>query len=324
MNIKIFIISIIIVHILVGCSNEVKPSCNKSIGNDKGICTILADPSKESTPTKINKRVALVIGNANYKFAPLKNPVNDAEDMTKALMKLKFDVTFKKNINSKSIRYEINKFKTKLGKDVIGLFYFSGHGIQEADINYMIPIDISEEDNKLRLESKFVSIQDVFFNMKQANNQVNIIILDACRDNPFRKEFQKDRTKGIGRFMHPPPPTGSLIAYATASGQVAKDGNERNSPYTKYLKTFILEPSLSLEKMFKKVRDAVIDETNETQTPWERSSLRGEDIYLAGKSKPEPRTKKYDCEEILKKELRGFDPLTDEEKEFKKTCQYKN
>ncbi len=335
MKSKIFFISIIIVQMLVACNEVRQPkSCNKGIGNDKGICRIPPDPQKESTPTKIKKRVALVIGNANYKFAPLKNPVNDAKDMAKVLKELEFDVIYEKNASRELMLAAINQFQEKLGKDVLGLFYFSGHGIQHEGINYMIPIGMS----KLTVSSvKFnsVRIDYVFSTMKESNNKVNIIILDACRDNPF-KNGEKGMTKGLAIVNY--APGGSLIAYATSPNKVAKDGAGDNSPYTKYLKKFILEPGLSIEKMFKEVANAVATETHNEQIPWINSSLLGKDIYLAGKEdksepepepEPEPKSKpkppkKYDCAEIQKKELRGFDnPLTDEEKEFKKTsCQY--
>lgn len=318
--------------------NEIKPHCNKGIANDKGICRIATNPRTKPTPIKISKRVALVIGNADYKFAPLKNPVNDAKGMTEVLKDLGFYVIYEKNANRELMIAAINKFQKKLGKDVLGLFYFSGHGIQHEGINYMIPIDMSELTvSNVKFNS--VKIDYVLSTMTETNNQVNIIILDACRDNPFQKGYKTMATKGLAIVNY--APSGSLIAYATAPNQVAKDGYGDNSPYTKHLKTIIRKPGLSIEKMFKEVRNAVLKETNDQQTPWEHSSLKGDDIYLAGKEQPplvepepepqlepeppiEPEPKpcqNCDCQEIRRKELRGFDPLRDEEKEFKKTCE---
>ncbi len=269
MKTKRLYLLITLLLILFAC-NEPKPI------KDKGF-EIIPDTSIQEIQTISKKRVALIIGNADYKFAPLKNPVNDAEDMKTSIKKLGFDVIFLKNASYKSMDLGIKNFKKKLGNDIIGLFYFSGHGVQYDGMNYMIPADISEPTVSA-IKYKSIPIEYVLSNMEETNNQVNIIVLDACRNNPFKNGTRAVR-KGLAQIT---APSGSLIAYATSPGEVAEDGVGRNSPYTKYLKKFILDQDLYLEEIFKKVRNAVQKETKKRQTPWESTSLDGDDIYLAG------------------------------------------
>ncbi|WP_069470555.1 caspase family protein [Candidatus Marithrix sp. Canyon 246] len=266
-NKKLYLLITLLI-ILFAC-NEPKPTKNKGF-------EIIPDTSPQQTQVISKKRVALIIGNADYKFAPLKNPVNDAEDMNASLKKLGFDVIFLKNANYESMDLAIKNFKKKLGNDIIGLFYFSGHGVQYEGMNYMIPADISEPTVSA-IKYKSIPIEYVLSNMEEANNQVNIIVLDACRNNPFKNGTRAVR-KGLAQIT---APSGSLIAYATSPGKVAEDGVGRNSPYTMYLKKFILDQDLYLEEIFKKVRNAVQKQTKKRQTPWESTSLDGEDIYLA-------------------------------------------
>jgi uncharacterized caspase-like protein len=288
MKTKRLYFTIILLFILFACNEPIK----------KGF-DIIPETPPEQTQTISKKRVALIIGNADYKFAPLKNPVNDAEDMDASLKKLGFDVIFLKNASYESMETGIKKFKKKLGNDVIGLFYFSGHGVQYEGMNYMIPADISEPTiSKIKYRS--IPIEYVLSNMEETNNQVNIIILDACRNNPFKNGTRTVR-KGLAQIT---ALSGSLIAYATSPGEVAEDGVGRNSPYTKYLKKFILEPNLFIERVFKKVLISVKKETKERQTPWVSTSL-SEDIYLGGT------TKKKQTEEDKKGKQ---EPLAEEEK----------
>lgn len=268
MKTKRLYLLITLLLILFAC-NEPKPSKNKGF-------EIIPDTSPQQTQTISKKRVALIIGNADYKFAPLNNPVNDAEDMKTSLKKLGFDVIFLKNANYESMDLAIKNFKKKLGNDIIGLFYFSGHGVQYEGMNYMIPADISEPTVSA-IKYKSIPIEYVLSNMEEANNKVNIIVLDACRNNPFKNGTKAVR-KGLAQIT---APSGSLIAYATSPGKVAEDGVGRNSPYTQYLKKFILDQDLYLEEIFKKVRNAVQKETKKRQTPWESTSLDGDNIYLA-------------------------------------------
>ena len=320
MNAKILSINLIIALMLIlSACNDVKQ--HDESGIQKGFKIRPTTSTTPTTPTKKFKMVALVIGNADYKFAPLKNPVNDAEDLTAVLKKLGFDeidVISIKNASYQTMDTAINQFKRKLGKNVIGLFYFSGHGVQYENRNYMIPADMPELTvSKVKFNS--VPIEYVLATMEEANNQVNLIILDACRNNPF-KGGNRGVRKGLAQVT---APTGSLIAYATSPGEVAQDGSGRNSPYTKSLKKFLLQPGLTIEKVFKNVRNAVRQDTYEKQTPWESTNLYGDDIYLAGKVTHEEeeekrrlaeKRRKQDC---LAEERRKQDRLAEQEKRRK-------
>ena len=320
MNAKILSINLIIALMLIlSACNDVKQ--HDESGIQKGFKIRPTTSTTPTTPTKKFKMVALVIGNADYKFAPLNNPVNDAEDLTAVLKKLGFDeidVISIKNASYQTMDTAINQFKRKLGKNVIGLFYFSGHGVQYENRNYMIPADMPELTvSKVKFNS--VPIEYVLATMEEANNQVNLIILDACRNNPF-KGGNRGVRKGLAQVT---APTGSLIAYATSPGEVAQDGSGRNSPYTKSLKKFLLQPGLTIEKVFKNVRNAVRQDTYEKQTPWESTNLYGDDIYLAGKVTHEEEEEKRRLAEKRRKqdrlaeERRKQDRLAEQEKRRK-------
>ncbi len=216
------------------------------------------------------RRVALVIGNSAYANAPLRNPVNDAQDMAKVLRGLGFRVIHKSNVDRKTLRRSFREFRERLHTDTVGLFYFAGHGMQVAGRNYLIPVgaDVAGEDE---IPDEAVAAAAVLRKMESAGNRMNIVILDACRNNPFARSFRSG-SRGLARMD---APVGSIVAYATAPDSVAADGAGRNGVYTKHLLTAIQTPELSIEYMFKQVRNRVIEETGGSQTPWEESSLRG-------------------------------------------------
>ena len=221
------------------------------------------------------KRVALVIGNANYKDAQLNNPVNDALDMTEALKRTGFEVDDYTNINRKQMREAIRKFGDKLRQAETGLFYFAGHGIQIKGRNYLIPlaVDVHAADE---VEDESIDASAILRKMESAGNAVNIVILDACRNNPFARSF-RSLNRGLARMDGP---AGSFIAYATAPGSVAADGARRNGLYTEHLLEALRQPGFTIEQTFKYVRNKVKNETAGKQVPWESSSLMGEFIFL--------------------------------------------
>jgi len=224
-----------------------------------------------------DRRTALVIGNGAYKSSPLRNPVNDATDIANALRKFGFFVILKTNANQRTMEDSIRDFGKKLRLGGVGLFYFAGHGLQVKGRNYLIPIDtVIETESDVRYEA--VDAGRVLGKMEDAGNDLNIVILDACRDNPFARSFRSSG-KGLARMD---APKGSLIAYATAPGSVAADGDGRNGIYTKYLLKHISNQNLKVEEVLKQVRIGVINETDEKQIPWESSSLTG-DFYFAFK-----------------------------------------
>ncbi len=221
------------------------------------------------------KRVALVIGNADYQDAPLSNPANDAVDISAALRKTGFEVDYYTNINRKQMREAIRKFGDKLRQANTGLFYFAGHGIQIKGRNYLIPlaVDVHAADE---VEDESIDASAVLRKMESAGNAVNIVILDACRNNPFARSF-RSLDRGLARMDGP---VGSFIAYATAPGSVAADGSGRNGLYTQYLLEALAHPGLSIEQVFKRVRNNVKNVTSGQQIPWESSSLMGEFVFL--------------------------------------------
>ena len=232
-----------------------------------------------SLPTFAKERVALVIGNSSYKVQPLSNPVNDARDMANMLGKLGFTVTLKVNADQVTMESAIEAFGEKLNKNTVGLFYFSGHGAQYEGENFLIPVNSTHKISAAaHLRYKAVPAGYVLGTMQ--DNALNIVILDACRSNPF-KGFSKSLGQGLASMGSA---TGTLIAYATAPGTVAWDGRagERNSPYTKHLLQFMKKPNLSIESLLKKVRNAVIQETRHNSTvqePWYEASI-SDDFYF--------------------------------------------
>ncbi len=218
------------------------------------------------------KRVALVIGNAAYPTALLGNPVNDSNDITAALQKLGFEVIQKNNANQREMNRAIVEFGEKLRSDTVALFFYAGHGIQVKGKNYLIPVDARiASESSVRAET--VDVDTVMDQL--ATSTLNIVILDACRNNPFERGF---RGTG-GGLAQMDAPTGSLIAYATSPGKTAADGGGRNGLYTQELLKHIQTPGMPLEAIFKRVRNGVIQGSGSTQTPWEVSSLTG-DFYF--------------------------------------------
>lgn len=238
--------------------------------------------SISSTTQVIEQRVALVIGNSAYKDSPLRNPGNDAVDVAATLRELGWKVVLKTNATQRQMKEAIREFGAELSRGGVGLFYFAGHGIQYRGENYFVPIGASI-DREAHVEDETVGARFVLAQMEEARNRVNIVIIDACRNNPYTRGF-RSASRGLAQMD---AATGTLVAFATAPGSVAADGDGRNGVYTKHLLRQIRQPGIPAELMFKRVRDAVIEETKDQQTPWESSSLRGADFYFrAGPSAP--------------------------------------
>ena len=230
--------------------------------------------NKTSLDGNKENRFALMIGNGDYDFSPLKNPANDTKAMAGILHKLGFSVIEKYNLSQKEIKRAIDHFGKQLKDGGVGLFYYAGHGIQVQGQNYMIPVGaniVSEGD----VEYEAVRVGRVLAKMADARNRLNIVILDACRDNPFQRSFRTAQ-RGLA-YMH--APGGTLIAYATAPGFTASDGPGENSIYSGALIETLMIPGLKVEDVFKRVRSIVKNQTNDMQIPWESTSLLG-DFYL--------------------------------------------
>jgi hypothetical protein len=225
------------------------------------------------------RRIALVIGNGTYASAPaLKNPSNDARDVAATLQTLGFEVSSGVNIGQRAMKRLIREFGQKLKGGGSGLFYYAGHGVQSKGRNYLIPID-AEIQSEAEVEDSGVDVGLVLNYMDEAQNGLNIVILDACRNNPFGRSF-RSAAEGLAQVD---APTGTLIAYATAPGRVASDGTGQNGLYTSELLKQMRVPSVSVTDMFMRVRAEVMKQTGNKQVPWESSSLVGA-FYFSGNS----------------------------------------
>ncbi len=224
---------------------------------------------------KSPKRTALIIGNGDYTNArKLVNPANDATDMVKSLTDLGFEVISGTNLSLKAMRDKVRDFGDRLkANGGVGLFYYAGHGIQVAGRNYLIPVeaDIQREDE---IEDTALNFDVVLRKMATANNGLNIVILDACRNNPFARSWSRDTSDG--GLAQITAPTGTFIAYSTSPDKTASDGTGRNGLYTSELLNVINRPNLKLEEAFKQVTIAVDKSSGGKQVPWTSSSLRGE------------------------------------------------
>lgn len=231
-------------------------------------------------PDTTDKRIALVIGNGAYEGSPLANPVTDARVMAKILGQLGFEVIEKENLTMPLMIESIQNFGKKLRQSGVGLFYFAGHGLQVNGENYLIPVKSGIEFEE-QVKYKAVNLGEVLAEMEIAKNNLNIIILDACRNNPLKRGF-RSAAQGLAYVN---APSGTLIAYATAPGSVAKDGEGKNGVYTGELIRNMQIPDLKIEDVFKKTRKSLQELTNNQQVPWESSSLTGDFYFRPAQTK---------------------------------------
>jgi Caspase domain len=221
-------------------------------------------------------RIALVIGNSAYRESPLRNPVNDARAMTKTLRDLGFTVLAHENATKRTMETAVIEFGRKLADGGVGLFYYAGHGLQVRGRNFLVPVD-AEIDSEAATRIAAVDVDLLLEQMAEARNRVNVVILDACRNNPFERKL-----RGASRGLAPVDAArGTLVAYATAPGSVAADGEGANGLYTEELLQALRVPGLKVEEVFKRVRVAVTERSKGAQTPWESSSLTG-DLVVNG------------------------------------------
>lgn len=235
---------------------------------------VIADRGVNIVPKEVREenRVALVIGNKDYtSLNSLRNPINDARDMANILTKKGFDVISLENASQWEMEQAIKKFSNKIKNGGVGLFYYAGHGVEVNGVNYLIPSDAQIPSLDF-VKSKTVSVDSVLSAMENSNNRFNILILDACRSNPFGR--------GGGGLAPINNATGIFVAYATAPGKIAEDGAESNGLFTKYLKKYMNENGLKIEEVFKSVGRDVQKESNTRQTPWTSSSVYG-DFYFS-------------------------------------------
>jgi hypothetical protein len=233
------------------------------------------------------QRLALLIGNSHYTHGgSLPNPVNDVRAIKKALEGLGFTVMKYEDCSQKTMKRAMDKFGRKLKDKNVGLFFYAGHGVQVNGHNYLMPVD-AKLDTEHDAEYDCVRADRVLAKMEGAGSKTNIVILDACRDNPFTRSWHRG-TQGTGlAFMN--APSGSLIAYSTAPGKTALDGRGENSPYTSALLQHIGSPNITVIQMFQRVRSTVRNKSGYKQTPWESTSLGGDFYFNGGSGKIGPK-----------------------------------
>lgn len=232
--------------------------------------------AKTSSVEKLRK-LALVIGCSEYEFAGLlANPLNDATAMKQKLEELGFDVMHIENPNLKQMKIGIDDFGTELEKYDVGLFYFAGHGVQVKGLNYLIPVDANLK-NERTVEYDCVRVDRVLSHLEAAKTSVNLLILDACRNNPFERSWGRDLSQRGLAVME--APKGSLIAYSTSPGKTASDGEGTNGLYTGVLVSEIKAVNVTITQLFQKVRKSVMEKSKDEQVPWESTSLTA-DFYF--------------------------------------------
>ncbi|GAC13799.1 ICE-like protease p20 domain [Aliiglaciecola lipolytica E3] len=247
------------------------------------VCSTFALATSEKT-----QRFALVIGNQSYQTAPLKNALNDAKAISNTFYEMGYQVTTVTDVNVQLLREEVAGFYQRVhsveAENKLAVVYYAGHAIQINHNNYLIPLDIDFE-NEQEFIAQLYDLSDLFKLMKYSKGLQSIVILDACRNNPFEiANSSMVVTQGLAPVR---APASTLIAFATEPGGVALDGRRENGVYTRHLLRFMSE-SISIEEVFKKVRSAVARETRNKQIPWEHSSLLQEVYFSPPKNKEVP------------------------------------
>jgi tetratricopeptide (TPR) repeat protein len=259
------------------------PTIAASSTTATGATAGVAEAAKTVASGDFRHRVALVIGNSNYgAVTPLRNPRNDATDMAAKLRKLGFDVVEGTDVTRRGMDEVIRDFSRKLDGADLALFFYAGHGLQVGGRNYLVPIDAKlERPGDLALDAVDVS---VVLAQMEAERRVNIVLLDACRDNPLSRSLARSlgtRSTSVGQGLATiQSAIGTMIAYATQPENVALDGEGRNSPFTTALLKYIDTPGADITTVMRRVRADVIAATKEKQVPWDHSSLTG-DVILA-------------------------------------------
>src|SRR2546421_2550859 len=241
-----------------------------------------ANAESSNAPTALRgpeQRVALVIGNSNYQNAPdLANPGNDARSMAQLLNQAGFEVISATDLTQNDMLRVVQDFSAKVaarGQNTVAMVYYAGHGVQLAGENYLVPVD-AKVSNQTELVNNSVRLVDVMSTLETIPSRMRIVILDACRNNPFPNV--NDAGRGLAIVD---APNGSIVGYSTAPGAEAQDGTGGHSPHTPALLNVRPEPNVPIEQLFKRIRLEVNNSTDGRQTPWESSSLTS-DFYFFG------------------------------------------
>lgn len=241
-------------------------------------------------PAQSENRVALVIGNSAYRAVPpLPNAENDARRMSELLGSAGFDVTASADQTQNDLRRTISDFAAKLkqkGPDTVALVFYAGHGIQVDGENFIVPVDI---DPKIEADIPIqaVRLNDLLNTLNSVPNLMRIVMLDACRNNPF-PAISASAGRGLAIVDTKSGAPGTFISYSTSPGAEAEDGSGANSPYTTALLNVAREPGLQIEEAFKRVRVSVHETTSGRQVPWDSSSLTSEFRFFSGTPGAQP------------------------------------
>ena len=247
----------------------------------RSVVLILLITGAKSTKTFAQSKYALVIGNSSYyNLAPLKNPMNDAAGMSKVLEDIGFEVDQYQNLTKDGLKEAIKRFGGKAREFDVILFYYAGHGIELFGKNYFVPIDATASSAG-DIRKNCVSASAITHYMSLAKSKTNIVILDACRENPFPGLSDNESNDGLALMD---APTGTIISFATAPGKVASDGSGENGLFTEALLTHLPRYDLDIKQVFENVRNTVVKISNNQQIPWESTSLT-EEVVL--RRKPE-------------------------------------
>lgn len=250
-------------------------------------------PVANSAPAagaRTERRIALVIGNGAYKSAPLKNPTGDAEAVAASLKQLGYEVVLKRDTGLFDLVEALREFSVRASDSAVRLLFYAGHGIQARGRNYLLPVDV-EPQSEDEIAAKAADVGQFIDRLSAIRHGLNIVVLDACRVNPFaggvfvgpdgrRLKFRGVTPTGLAPLD---APVGTLVAFSTAPNGVALDGPVgAHSIYAKHLLMHLPTPGLPVEQLFKRVRIGVADETQRLQVPWESSSLTAEYCFKPG------------------------------------------
>jgi uncharacterized caspase-like protein len=258
-------------------SNAMK---RRSVLRLAGAAAVMASSSLWArTKAADDSKIALVIGNSDYRVKPLRNAVSDARSVAGALRDVGFSMVVRENASQASMIDAMKEFWLRSRRSEARVLYFSGHGLQHKGRNFLVPVDMVIE-NEDEVPRRAAAVDEVVDKLNENGRGVNVIILDACRTPPVAGSTRTRSLNGTraisGGLAQVSAPQGTIIAFATSPGAVAFDGTEGSSPYTRHLVEQLRTPGQPVEQLFKRVRIGVARDTGNKQVPWESSSLMGD------------------------------------------------
>ncbi len=224
------------------------------------------------------ERVALVIGNASYEVGRLANPGNDADDIAAALRALEFDVTVARDLGREGMLEHLDAFRSKIAPGGIALVFYAGHAMELDGHNWLLPVDNRRLGTQAQVRIHSVSAQDILNTLEEAGARLNVLILDACRDNPLPAGARSAK-RGLGAIS---TGTSTLVAFSTAPGRTADDGSGRNSPYTAALLHALRQPQVAIPDLFNQAGAELVRSTGGRQIPWKSETPIWPAIALRG------------------------------------------